>query len=924
MNGGSSVSVDKLVGNNYSYRKLCMEAYLQGQNLWDLISGDDVVILEDTPQNVELRRKWKIKYGKALFALRTSISQEYIQHVRDGKSPKQVWKTLERLFTQKNTMRLQFLKNELAGMTQDNLSILEYFLKIKTLCSEISELDTEEPVSDARLHRYLILGLRKEFMPFISSIQGWANQPFIIELENLLSNQEALMKQIASNNKQSPSQVEDALYTKDKAKSNSFSKHSSADSKQSKTKGQSRGNSKSYYRCGKLGHLKRDCHVKVVCNRCEKSVHIKQNCRVNLIGANVAHKTSKFEQLKWEQCLSIEAVDQPDILNSVVQQTNVETYANASIDYSKDWIVDFGCSHHAIGNAYLLSEVCPHYGKRAIVTADNSLHPIVKEGDFNVKKDISNVSGVSLKDVYHVPSLKKNLASVSQIVDSGRYVLFGPDDVKIISNIKHLEADVLFTGKRKDSLYVLSASDAYVEKTGQNASMTLWHARLGHVGYQFLQKISTKKLLDGVPLFKEIHQDVVCPGCQYGKSHHLPFLNSKNKATAALQLVFFLEHKSETFSKFIQFKEQVEKEFGLPIKCLRIDNGGEYMSDQFLNYCREHDIRCRMTCPETPQQNGVAERKLAHLTSMCLSWLHAKSLPRELWAAAIQEACHVINRLPPWPGTESSHFEALYHHKPNVSYFRVFSSVCYVHVSKTNWTKPDPRARRCIFVGYNTHKKGWRCMDPKTKKVLVSYDVVFDKVSSYQINANTNRGMADLSPFFSNDASSEKGSNTSSSGETIQQDEVIGTAIQRRDRVKVVGFNQLCSEERLKKMPLLERAKLLSQRLDHHTLMWLKVKFFYKSEKLAVEAEELGNAWLYRSLIAKIEPLYFVELMEERLISEGKLWGEVLPIDEATTKGSSFVVGKVKVSPKQVELIDQVIFLEAKDCHSLLKLRTIT
>ncbi|KAA8537014.1 hypothetical protein F0562_029492 [Nyssa sinensis] len=369
--------------------------------------------------------------------------------------------------------------------------------------------------------------------------------------------------------------------------------------------------------------------------------------------------------------------------------------------YSKDWIVDSGCSHHATRNVSLLFEVRPHYGKRAIVTTDNSLHPVVKEGNFNVKNDISNAGGVSLKDVYHVPGLKKNLASVSQIADFGRYVLFYPNDVKIISNIKHLEADVIFTGKRKDSLYVLSASDAYVEKTGQSASVTLWHARLGHVGYQLLQKISTKKLLDGVPLFKEIHQDVVCLGCQYGKSHRLPFPNSKNRATTVLQLVhsdlmgptrtpsyygfhyvmvlvdsfsrftwvFFLEHKSETFSKFIQFKEQVEKEFGLPIKCLRTNNGGEYMSNQFLNYCREHSIQCQMTCPKTPQQNGVAERKLAHLTSMCLSWLQAKNLPRELWAAAIQATCHVINRLPPWLGTESSPFEALYHHKPNVSYF---------------------------------------------------------------------------------------------------------------------------------------------------------------------------------------------------------------------------------------------------------------
>ena len=112
-----------------------MEAYLQGQDLWDLISGDYFVIPEDTTQNAE--RKWKIKCGKALFALRTSTSQEYIEHDHDVKTSKQVGGTLERLFAQKNRMRVHFLENKLSGMMQENLSVSEYFLKIKTLCSEI-------------------------------------------------------------------------------------------------------------------------------------------------------------------------------------------------------------------------------------------------------------------------------------------------------------------------------------------------------------------------------------------------------------------------------------------------------------------------------------------------------------------------------------------------------------------------------------------------------------------------------------------------------------------------------------------------------------------------------------------------------------------------------------------------------------------
>ena len=85
MIGGSAsmgIAMERLGGNNYSYWKLCMEAYLEGQDLWDLIEGDDIEIPADTPPNAELRRQWKIKCGKALFSLRTLISKEYIDHVR--------------------------------------------------------------------------------------------------------------------------------------------------------------------------------------------------------------------------------------------------------------------------------------------------------------------------------------------------------------------------------------------------------------------------------------------------------------------------------------------------------------------------------------------------------------------------------------------------------------------------------------------------------------------------------------------------------------------------------------------------------------------------------------------------------------------------------------------------------------------------
>ena len=120
-----------------------------------MIVGIDSIFPIDTPENAESRRKLKIKCGKTLFTLRISISKEFIDHVCDVSSPKEVWDTLERLFTKKNTARLQLLENELAMLQQGGMSNLDYFLRAKSICVEISEIDPEEKISEPRLRCYL-------------------------------------------------------------------------------------------------------------------------------------------------------------------------------------------------------------------------------------------------------------------------------------------------------------------------------------------------------------------------------------------------------------------------------------------------------------------------------------------------------------------------------------------------------------------------------------------------------------------------------------------------------------------------------------------------------------------------------------------------------------------------------------------------
>ena len=80
--------------------------------------------------------------------------------------------------------------------------------------------------------------------------------------------------------------------------------------------------------------------------------------------------------------------------------------------------------------------------------------------------------------------------------------------------------------------------------------------------------------------------------------------------------VFFLEHKDQTFSHFKIFRKRVEKEKGFLILKIRSDRGGEFVNQLFMTYCNEKGIKHEMSCPRTPQQNGVVERKNRTLQEM--------------------------------------------------------------------------------------------------------------------------------------------------------------------------------------------------------------------------------------------------------------------------------------------------------------------
>ena len=124
--------IEKLNNYNYDYWHQCVEAYLQGQDIWEIVGSTDTTALAS--DNAEALHKWRIKARKAMFVLRTTMQNKLLEHKRDADTSKKAWDTLVTLFSNTNDARLQFLEHELASITQGTLTISQYFIKVKTLC----------------------------------------------------------------------------------------------------------------------------------------------------------------------------------------------------------------------------------------------------------------------------------------------------------------------------------------------------------------------------------------------------------------------------------------------------------------------------------------------------------------------------------------------------------------------------------------------------------------------------------------------------------------------------------------------------------------------------------------------------------------------------------------------------------------------
>ena len=142
-------------------------------------------------------------------------------------------------------------------------------------------------------------------------------------------------------------------------------------------------------------------------------------------------------------------------------------------------------------------------------------------------------------------------------------------------------------------------------------------------------------------------------------------------------------------------------------------------------------ITHEFAAPYTPQQNGIVERKNRTLIEMACTMLDEYKTPRKFWPKAIDITCHIINRVYLHKFLKKTSYELLTGKKPNVSYFRVLGTRCWIkdphHASKF-----APKAHEGFMLGYEKDLHSYRFFNLFHYKVVETVDVRFDETNGSQ------------------------------------------------------------------------------------------------------------------------------------------------------------------------------------------------
>ncbi|WJX67634.1 hypothetical protein P8452_52084 [Trifolium repens] len=377
-----------------------------------------------------------------------------------------------------------------------------------------------------------------------------------------------------------------------------------------------------------------------------------------------------------------------------------------NLSTSTSSVLDTGCGSHICTNVQDLKESRElARGEVDLRVGNGARVAALAVGTY----DLALPSGliIQLKNCYYVPAISRNIISVSCLDKFGFSFIIKNNCCSIYLNDIFYASAQMYNG-----LYVLDLETPVYNintkrmKPNELNPSYLWHCRLGYINERRISKLHKDGLLDSFLIGKMtktpftgkgerandllalIHTDVCGPlniPARGGFSYFITFTDDFSR----YGYVYLMKHKSGSFEKFKEFKNEVQNQLRKNIKTLRSDRGGEYLSVEFNDHLKECGIVSQLTPPGTPTWNCVSERRNRTLLDM------VEKTPYEIWSGK----------------------------KPHLSFMNVWG--CEVYVKRQITTKLEPKSEKCLFVGYPKETRGYYFYNPSEGKVFVARTGVF-------------------------------------------------------------------------------------------------------------------------------------------------------------------------------------------------------
>ncbi|CAI7787945.1 unnamed protein product, partial [Closterium sp. NIES-54] len=382
-------------------------------------------------------------------------------------------------------------------------------------------------------------------------------------------------------------------------------------------------------------------------------------------------------------------------------------------------LLDNDFSHHMMGTKVVFVEIAPSDGVKHVRGFNGALQPIEGRGTVALQGEAGK--RVLIPDVLYIPGVQANLLSADQLKESGMQLQSDVDEILLVA-----------------ATWEVVALRTIVSATKSTPNRL--HARLAHAGVDTIKSSAKHEVATGLNIKPSTRADLPCVSCVGGKLVRHTFPDKGSDAKKALAVVhidmcgpfrvaakdgslYFLvlkdrhtrlvwvmpvAKKSDVLREFQKWLVLVERQAKKSVLMPRSDRGGEFLGKEFTDFVNGKGIVHNLTCPYTPQQNGMAEREMRTAVKSVRTMLLHMGVHHHWWHIALRQAvwvCNCLERSTTPPGRTP--YQLLTRKKDDLTLARVWG--CMVQ-----------------FMG-------WEVLDLTDNKVVTSVEVIFYKTLSLEV-----------------------------------------------------------------------------------------------------------------------------------------------------------------------------------------------